>query len=126
MPEWEKTLKTAGIKQVITYHKTLNYFMDRFGIQVVTSLEAKPGVPPTAAHVLEVINTVKSNHIPLIAVENFFETGIALRVQKEVPQVKVESVPVAVGGSPDAKSLLDLYQHLVNVLSNNGKVWSQG
>ena len=113
---WQARIIKTGIKEVITYHKTLNYFFDRFGIKNPINLEPKPGIPPTAQHILEVINVAKERHIKLIMVENFFDTSFADKITSEVPGLRVVVMPVEVGGDPAIKTLDDLYEKIVSVM----------
>ncbi len=111
--EWQKRLSATGIKEVVTYHPSLNYFLDRFHLTAPISLEAKPGVPPTTQHLLDVIETVKHQKIKLILVDNFFDTKIADRVAKEAPGVHVESIGNAVDSAPGLNSTEDVIEALV-------------
>ena len=114
--KWQQRLQQAGITKVVTYHRTLNYFLTRFGIEPAAYLEPKPGIPPTAQHILQVIRSVREQHIPLILIENYYDTKVAERVSQEVEQVEIRSVSVAVGGQPGLNTLEDLYEHLVQAL----------
>ncbi len=101
--------------QVITYHKTLSYFYNRLDIENVAYLEPKPGVPPTAKHILSVIKIAKEKNIKLAIVENYFDPTVANRVAKDVSSLKVVTVPVTVEGEEDIKNLIDLYAKLLEI-----------
>ncbi|MDQ2944362.1 MAG: metal ABC transporter substrate-binding protein [Acidobacteriota bacterium] len=60
-------------RKVITYHRSWPNFCERFGLVVADYVEPKPGIPPTPAHTLEVINTMKRDQIKLILVEPYFD-----------------------------------------------------
>ena len=113
---WAAAIKKAGIKQIFTYHKTLSYFLQRMDVNAVGYIEPKPGVPPTASHVLSLIKSAKQKKVQLILVEHLYETAIPKRIQKEVNGMKVASVPVLVGAEPDVNSLYSLYESLVKSL----------
>ena len=108
---WKRRVQVG--KKVITYHKTLTYFYHRFGIRNLSFLEPKPGIPPSAGHVLTVIQKAKREGIKLILVENYYDSSVAKRVAKEVGGMKIDIVPVAVGGEPNILNLSDLYERLV-------------
>ncbi|MGZ3685616.1 MAG: metal ABC transporter substrate-binding protein, partial [Bdellovibrionota bacterium] len=57
---WKKRIEKTGIKKIVTYHKTLTYFFDRFGLTNPAFLEPKPGIPPTSGHIIEVIDIMKT------------------------------------------------------------------
>ena len=108
---WKKRIK-VGTK-VITYHKTLTYFYNRFGIENVSLIEPKPGVPPSVGHVLAVMKKARSAGAKLAIVENYFDPKVAYRVAKDVEGMKVVIVPVSVGGEVNISNLFDLYERLV-------------
>jgi zinc/manganese transport system substrate-binding protein len=116
---WQARIAKLTNKKVITYHPSMNYFMNRFGLTVPTYVETKPGIPPTAQHILEVISLMKREGIKLILVDNFFDTKVAERISKDVPGSKVASVGIAVGSTPQLKSLFDVTEQLVKVIEAN-------
>lgn len=73
----------------MTYHKTLTYFLNRFAIKNEVFLEPKPGIPPTATHLIEVVNLIKARKIPLVLIENYFDLSAGKRVAAEVSGVRV-------------------------------------
>lgn len=113
---WTTRIQKSGVSKVISFHKTLSYFFDRFRLGNPAILEPLPGVPPTAKHILEVIERAKSEKVPLIMVENFFDSSVAKRVAKDVPGLRVVSVPVSVGGESDVRTIDGLYEKLVRVI----------
>lgn len=113
---WAKRVETSGVKRVVTYHKTLAYFLDRFNIKTSAVLEPFPGVPPTGPHILSVINKAKSEGVKLILVENYFNDSVAKRVARDVSSITVGTVAVSVGGSPDIKIIDDVHENLVKTV----------
>ena len=103
-----------GIK-VVTYHKTLTYFYDFLGIQNEDFLEPKPGIPPTASHVMNLIKKIKTDKIEHILVENYFDYTVAERIKKDVPKLKIHKVPVAVDGEKGIDTLIKLYERIGSV-----------
>lgn len=118
MADWSARIKASGVKTVVTYHPSMNYFMDRFELKVPIHLEAKPGIPPSAQHILSVINTVKKENTKLILVDSFFDTKIAERIAKEAPAAKVISIGIAVDSLPQLKSLEDVTEQLVKAIES--------
>lgn len=113
---WAERITKSGVSKVVTYHKTLTYFFDRFHIENSAILEPKPGIPPTASHTLQVIDIIKQKKVPLVMIENFFDPTAANRVKDEVPSIRVASVPVMVDGEPGINTMDDLYEKLVKTI----------
>lgn len=114
--DWKKRIEKSGVKKVVTYHKTLTYFFDRFGIQNAAFLEPKPGVPPSGGHLVEVMNVMKAQKVPLILVENFFDGSVTKKITQEVPGSRSTTVAVDVGGEPTIKNIDDLIEQLVKAI----------
>ena len=62
----------SGTK-IVTYHKTFSYFVKRFNLNVVGELEPKPGVPPSPAHINNIIQMMKNYGVKLVIIEPFRE-----------------------------------------------------
>jgi zinc/manganese transport system substrate-binding protein len=112
---WQNRLHKLNTKNVITYHKTLLYFLQRFQINLIATIEPKPGIPPTASHSLELIELAKKNHIHCILNESHFETVAAQRISKEISG-QVSVVPTEVGALPGTDTYTDLIEKLVTGL----------
>lgn len=116
--DWQARINRSGIKKIVSYHKTLSYFFDRFQISNEAILEPKPGLPPTTSHILNVIDLMKNQKISLILVENYFDPTVTKKMMKELPTIRTESVAVAVDGSPQVKKIDDLYEKLTAAIEN--------
>jgi zinc/manganese transport system substrate-binding protein len=114
--DWQARIQKSGVKKLVTYHPSLNYFLKRFGLVAPIHLEAKAGVPPSAQHILGVIDLMKNEKIKLILVDNFFDTKIADRVAKDVPGAKVVSVGISVDSAPKLDKLEDVTEELVKAI----------
>jgi zinc/manganese transport system substrate-binding protein len=113
---WRKRIEKSGVRKVVTYHRTLTYFFDRFGLENPAILEPKPGIPPTSGHIIEVIQLMKRQKIPLVMVENFFDASVTKKITGEIPGSRSVTVAVAVGGEENIRSLDDLYEQLVKAV----------
>src|SRR6185503_3147279 len=71
LAQWQATLAPHRGAKVVTYHKDFTYLADRFGLDVVATLEEKPGIAPSPAHIAEVIQTMKSQNAKVILVQPY-------------------------------------------------------
>ena len=110
---WADRINKSGIKNIVTYHKTFEYFLNRFSIKSVIQLEPKPGIPPSASHLLEVINEIKKNNIKLVLIENYYDFSVGEKLQQEIPGLKVLSIAVSVRGLPDINTTEELIEKIV-------------
>ena len=114
--EWKKRIEKTGLKKVVTYHKTLDYFLKRMGIELATVLEPKPGIEPSVGHLSEVVNVMKDKSANTVLIENFFNPDVAHKLKELNPAVKVAVVPVSVDGEPAIKDIFELYETLVTTI----------
>ncbi len=116
---WSDRVTKSGVASVVTYHKTLGYFLQRFNLANPAILEPKPGIPPTSGHTIEVIRIIRDQKVPLILVENFFDPTVTKKIQQEAPKVRAVVVPVAVDGAPKVKTMDDLYEVLIKAVEGS-------
>jgi zinc/manganese transport system substrate-binding protein len=115
---WDAQMAPYRGRKVITYHRSWPNFCERFGLVVVDYVEPKPGIPPTAAHTLEVINAMKRENIKLILVEPYFD----LRTPNSIAQATGGTVAVllpSVGGAKEITDYFMLFDYDINLLVNS-------
>lgn len=118
---WQTRIKKTGISEIATYHKTFSYFCDRFGIRCEIQLEPKPGIPPTAGHLLSVVQQLKSKKLRLILIENLYEDSVGDKIKNEITNILVKRVPVSVEGEPSISTNEQLIEQLVQVFEAAAK-----
>jgi len=104
---WLKEAKPLRGKPLVGYHMNWVYFADVFGLNMVGYIEPKPGIPPTPAHVNEVIQTVKKYNVKAILTANYFEKSKPEMVASKTG-AKAVIVPMGVGGAPGVNDYFDL------------------
>ena len=99
-------------KKVIAYHKNWAYFVKDFGLHVVDYIEPKPGIPPSAKHVKQVVDMIKVQNIELMIVATYFERNSA-RMIEERTGIKAVFLPISVGGVPEASDNFKLVDYWI-------------
>lgn len=69
--QWKTALEPFRGRDVISYHNSWPYFAEEFGLKMDLFLEPKPGIPPTPAHLAEVITEMKARKARAIVVQAF-------------------------------------------------------
>ena len=114
---WLKQAQPFRGKEMACYHKEWAYFSDRFQVDCVTFIEAKPGIPPTPGHVQEVIQLMKEKKIPVLFASNYFD-------RKQIQQVadrtgaRAVIVPENTNGAPGVNTYFDLVNSWVSGLAS--------
>jgi zinc/manganese transport system substrate-binding protein len=68
---WNKDLQPYAGTKVVTYHKTFDYLLRRFGFDLVGTIEPKPGIEPSAAHITALTASMKAQGVKLILCEPY-------------------------------------------------------
>ena len=102
-------------RKIVTYHKNWVYFTTLFGLNVVDYVEVKPGIPPTARHVADLIREIKSQRIGVLLAANYFEQRKPQLIADRTGIVPV-IVPTSVNGEPGVDTYFKLIDTWVSRL----------
>ncbi len=64
--QWEQRAQSLRGKRIVVSHNSWVYLEQWLGLQRVATLEPKPGVPPSSAHLGRVLNTLKKEPAVMI------------------------------------------------------------
>jgi zinc/manganese transport system substrate-binding protein len=105
---WHQILAPYKGTLVVVYHKSLPYFLQRFGLQELATVEPKPGIPPSPGYLREVIARMKNAGCKVILIEHFRPRRFPDAIARETG-AKVVVLPAAVGaeGTTDYFSMID-------------------
>ena len=113
---WDDQMKPYRGRKVITYHQSWPNFVKRFGLQVADYVEPRPGIPPSPAHVVELIALMKRQNVKLILVEPYFDLKTPQSVARETGGQVVVLMP-SVGGNKDTGDFIKLFDYDVDLLT---------
>lgn len=117
MKAWEAAAAPLKGANIVVYHNQWAYLQDWLGMNDIASLEPKPGVPPTAAHLEKILNQVKGQKVAVIVVAPF-DNHDAAEWLSERTGIPIVELPFTVGGSPDVKNLKDLFEETIRLLKD--------
>jgi ABC-type Zn uptake system ZnuABC Zn-binding protein ZnuA len=113
---WAAAMLPLHGQSIVTYHRSWVYFAHRFGVRVVAELEPKPGVPPTAAHLADLVELVKAEGVKIMLQEPFYSTKAADQIAAK-SGARVVVVANSVGGQSEATDYLALIDLIVKRIS---------
>jgi zinc/manganese transport system substrate-binding protein len=116
LQEWGTAMLPFKGQNIVAYHDSWPYFAHRFGINIDTFLEPKPGIPPSPSHLAEVIAQIKAQKMKAIIVEPFHDRKIAERVASATG-AKVVDFAQYPGALPNSDSYIKLMDVLIARLS---------
>jgi ABC-type Zn uptake system ZnuABC Zn-binding protein ZnuA len=94
-------------RTIVCYHKNWIYFTTLFGLNVLDYVEPKPGIPPTARHVAELIERIGEQDVRVLMAANYFERSKPQLIADRTGILPVV-VPMSVGGEPGVDTYFDL------------------
>ncbi len=105
---WQKQAESLHNMSIVVYHPSWVYLNDWLGLKQVSTLEPKPGVPPSAAHLSAVFTQVDQQDIKAIICSPFESQKAAIWLSKKA-DIPVVVLPFTVGGTKDATNLKTLF-----------------
>ncbi len=106
-----------GVK-IIAYHKNWAYFTETFGLEIAGYIEPKPGIPPSAKHVEEIIRTIREQDIKLMLVASYFEKN-SPRMIEDKTGIKALYLPLFVEGIPGIQDNFQLMDYWIEQINMN-------
>jgi len=116
----DETLKLAAPlrgEKFVAYHTTWSYLANRYGFRIIGYLEPKPGIPPSASHLADLIVRMRQEKVKIIVKEPFYENRIPNMVAQRTGAKVVEICPT-VGGEPDTETYPKLLRRILTKLVN--------
>lgn len=112
---WE--VKAAPLKgvNVVIMHRDQAYLCHWLGLNEVASIEPKPGVPPTASYLGQLVTKLTGTPPKFILLNAYNDTKPANWLSSRVKAPAVV-LPFSVGGSPGAKDLFGLFDDTLDKL----------
>ncbi len=112
---WEaKAAKLQGTK-VIAHHKTFSYLLNWLGLQELDNLEPKPGVPPSAAYLNDLLLKLKTQPAEIILVASYQNQRPAEWLSKRTDYPIVE-LPASVNGIANSSTLEAMFSRIIERL----------
>lgn len=121
LSEGEKRWKAAmapykGLK-IVTYHRSWTNFANEFELDVIGYVEPRPGIPPSPAHTLTLIEEMKRQNVKIILVEPYFDLKTPNAIARDTGAgATVLVMPPSVGGVGEVKDYIKLFDYNVNLL----------
>jgi zinc/manganese transport system substrate-binding protein len=112
---WQREAAPLRGKKVVSYHPDLIYFAERFGMIQFGTIEIRPGIDPTPAHIADLIERMRQAKVDIVVRELHYPAGLASTVASSTGAKLVE-LPAMVRGTPEAKDYISLIDYNVRTL----------
>jgi zinc/manganese transport system substrate-binding protein len=120
MLNWEKQAAPLRNVAVVEHHKNMEYLMNWLGMRQVGTLEAKPGVEPSAAHLGELLAQLQRQPAKMVLRAGYQDARASLWLSERA-KIPAVMVPFTVGGDEKANDLFSLFDVTVQRLLEANK-----
>jgi ABC-type Zn uptake system ZnuABC Zn-binding protein ZnuA len=114
--DWTKRMKPFQGTKVLTYHKSYEYFADRFDLDIEGQIEPKPGIEPSPAHINALIPRAKEAGVKLVIIEPFRSRKTPEYVAKAIG-AELLVLPDKVGANEKVKDYFSLFDYAVGQIT---------
>jgi zinc/manganese transport system substrate-binding protein len=118
--KWEQQAAPLKGVSIVEHHKNMAYLMNWLGMRGVGTLEPKPGVEPSAAHLSALVNQLQRQPAKMV-VRAAYQDPRASQWLAEHAHIPAVVVPFTVGGNDKAKDLFSLFDDTVQRLLEGAK-----
>jgi zinc/manganese transport system substrate-binding protein len=116
MAEWTKLMTPVKGGKVVVYHPDMIYFLTRFGLVQIGTIEDRPGIPPSPQHLVSLIRAMKEDNVKVVLVEPWNDVKLANRVAEEAG-AKAFVVASAVGAVKGADNYIGAIDYNIRMLA---------
>ena len=117
MEGWRSRVARLQGMKVVVYHEAWTYFLRWAGLTRVASLEALPGIPPSASHLQDVLEQSRGAGAEAI-LRAPYEPRDASDWFSARTGIPVVELPFTVGGHPQAGDLVSLFDITLKLLED--------
>lgn len=112
---WEAQAAPLKGVGVVVIHRDQAYLCNWLGLKELAAIEPKPGVPPSAGYLVELVTKLAATP-PKMILRNAYNDPKAADWLAERIHTPVVLLPYSVGGTPQAKDLFGLFDDTINRL----------
>ncbi len=105
---WEAQAAPLKGTRVVVIHTDQRYLCAWLGMEQVATIEPKPGVPPSAGYLAQLVTTLTADP-PKLILRNAYNDPKAVEWLSQKIGTPVVTLPFSVGGSADAGDLFKLF-----------------
>ncbi|MET3133151.1 zinc/manganese transport system substrate-binding protein [Oxalobacteraceae bacterium GrIS 1.11] len=120
MLRWEKQAAPLKSVTIVEHHKNMEYLLNWLGLRQVGTLEPKPGVEPSAAHLSELLAQLQRQPAKMV-LRAAYQDGRASQWLSEHAHIPAVVLPFTVGADDKSKDLFAFFDTTVQRLMDAAK-----
>lgn len=118
--KWEAKAKSLKNMRIVVHHKNWAYLIDWLGLQEVATLEPKPGIPPSASHLKNLLQVLKDKPAKAV-IRAPYEDDKPSKWLADKAKITAVEPPYTVGGNKQAGDLYSLFDSTIDQLLEANK-----
>ncbi|MBV1877465.1 MAG: zinc ABC transporter substrate-binding protein [Pseudomonadales bacterium] len=112
LKKWQQTAKALHGTKIVVSHNSWVYLEQWLGLIKVATLEPKPGIPPSSAHLSTVLTQLKRNPAAMILTASYQNNQAARWLEKKTA---IPSIELAFGPAKN-ETLVQWFEQIVELL----------
>ncbi len=115
MDRWEKQAAPLKGQVVVVHHKDFTYLEQWLGLKEIATLEPKPGMEPSVAHLSQVLDQLQRQPARMV-IRAAYQSPKPSEWMAEHAHIPAVELPFSVGGTDAAKDLYGLFDDTITRL----------
>lgn len=110
----QRAIPLAGL-EIVSHHRSFSYLANWIGLDIVATIESKPGIPPSGAQLASLLEILSDNP-PVIVVRTPYENekpSLWLTERLSVPAIQL---PYTISGNAAVTDLFTLFDETLRIL----------
>ncbi len=114
---WDTKMKPFEGRKVIQYHKSFDYFLKRYKMELLDTIEPIAGISPTAKHIQSLIAKIKEEKSDLLIMHDIYHNKKAAKLISAKTELTIIDIPHDVDALRGANSIENLFNTIINKLT---------
>ena len=108
---WKASMLICQDARIVTYHRSWGYFARDFGMQIIGTVEPRPGAEPSPASLALLERAIRREQAQLLFLEPFESDRLARLLARDTG-IEIVPVPPSVGGAAAAQDIFSFFDFL--------------
>jgi zinc/manganese transport system substrate-binding protein len=117
---WEERAMSLEGMRLASHHRSFSYLADWLDLDIVATLEPKPGIPPSGAQLAALLEQLTPNP-PVGVIRTPYENEKPSQWLSDRLQIPEILLPFTIGGSTDSVDLISLYDATIKMLEEHNR-----
>ncbi len=118
LASWDQRVMSLAGLEVATHHRSFSYLANWIGLDIVATIESKPGIPPSGAQLASLLERLSVNP-PVVVIRTPYENekpSLWLNKRLSVPAIQL---PYTISGNAAVTDLFTLFDETLRILEEH-------